>query len=85
MPAEFEFTLPDGVTLGQAQWPAPHEVTLFGEREQVYEGRIVVRIPFTATQAGALPVVGTLFAQACTDDSCHMVEQAFATTLQVNG
>jgi len=68
---------PPGVTVGDAQFPAPHTVTVSytGQPESlpVYEGRTIVHVPVTVAPdaaAGELALVVRVRYQTCDDKQC---------------
>lgn len=71
---EFTWTLPTGVTAGEAQYPVPHRLLIAGLMNYVYEGDyahlITLKLPQGLARGTRLPIRLAADWLACTDEVC---------------
>lgn len=84
---EFEWTLPAGVTAGDAQYPVPHRLLIAGLMNYVYEGDyahlITLKLPAGLTPGTRLPIALSADWLACTDEICVPESGKFSIALTV--
>lgn len=84
---QFKWTLPQGVTAGEAQFPVPHRLLIAGLMNHVYEGDYAHLIPLTLPANLApgtkLPIRLQADWLACTEEICVPESGSFAIDLTV--
>jgi thiol:disulfide interchange protein/DsbC/DsbD-like thiol-disulfide interchange protein len=84
---QFDWTLPAGLTVGEARYPVPERLFLFELMNHVYQGPhaflVPVTIPVGLALGTKLPITMKALYLACTDKICMPQEAQLALTLIV--
>ncbi|QQN74440.1 thioredoxin family protein [Croceicoccus sp. YJ47] len=82
-----EWTLPDGVSVGDPQYPVPQTLLISGLMNHVYEGRYAVLVPASVSArmapGDAVPIAVKARWLACTDTICVPEEATLRTRLTI--
>ncbi|GAA4042273.1 thiol:disulfide interchange protein [Erythrobacter jejuensis] len=82
-----EWDLPDGVTVGEPQYPTPTRLLIDGLMNHVFEGDYAVLVPLTLAEdfagSGLLEVSVEAFYLACTDEICVPEEASLSVTVPI--
>jgi DsbC/DsbD-like thiol-disulfide interchange protein/cytochrome c biogenesis protein CcdA len=85
IPTTLEWTLPDGVSVGELRYPVPETLNIAGIMNYVYEGEYALLLPLTLDDSIAPGTILPLSAKAewlaCTDEVC--VPESQTITLSV--
>lgn len=82
----FDWTLPDGVTAGKAQYPVPDTLLISGIMNYIYKGDYAVLVNLVVServQPGALPITVKSEWLACTDEICVPEQDELSINLEV--
>ncbi|MEO0440927.1 MAG: protein-disulfide reductase DsbD domain-containing protein [Pseudomonadota bacterium] len=84
----FDWTLPDGVTAGKAQYPVPDTLLISGIMNYIYKGDYAVLVNLVVServQPGPLPISVKSEWLACTDEICVPEQDELSIDLEVVG
>ncbi|WP_239806546.1 protein-disulfide reductase DsbD family protein [Croceicoccus hydrothermalis] len=82
-----DWTLPDGISVGDPQYPVPQTLLISGLMNHVYEGRYAVLVPANVsagmTRPSPVPIAVRARWLACTDTICVPEEAELRTALTI--
>lgn len=85
IPTSLEWTLPDGVSVGELRYPVPETLNIAGIMNYVYEGEYALLLPLTLDDSIAPGTILPLSAKAewlaCTDEVCVPESQTITLTV----
>lgn len=84
----FDWTLPDGVTAGNAQYPVPDTLLISGIMNYIYKGDYAVLVNLVVSERvepGPLPISVKSEWLACTDEICVPEQDELSIDLEVVG
>lgn len=70
IPTTVKVQAPAGFKVGSPLFPPSREESFFGEKQRIYDGKVTVRIPVTASKPGKGVITTTIEYQACNDKLC---------------
>ncbi|WP_188769115.1 protein-disulfide reductase DsbD family protein [Novosphingobium endophyticum] len=86
---QLDWSLPEGASIGEPQYPVPHTLVVSGLMNHVYKSDYAVLVPFTppadAAPGSRLPVRVKAQWLACTDEICVPERAELATEVVIGG